>query len=584
MAAALTNANRPARPAVEDPVNILVVDDTPARLLTYRTILGELNENIIEASSGIEALKLLMQYDFALILLDINMPGLDGFETAHLVHEHPRFENTPIIFVTAVNVSELDRMHGYNLGAVDYVMVPIVPEILRGKVVVLAELYRKRRDLEIANRRLAAANEALQVEKARELAVLNESLRVTNLELATRFMQLQAEVNERQRAESRLIDQDRRKDEFLAMLAHELRNPLSSVANAISALKLAAPAHAKLNELVSRQVALLVRLIDDLLDVARISQGKLTLKRGPTTINAAIDSAIETVAPMLEASHHVVQVHRLSEDVTLHADGQRLAQAFSNLLSNAVKYSDEGSTIEITVTLSAEQVEIAFVDHGIGLSVEQQGRIFELFMQVDTALERARGGLGIGLTLAKHIVELHAGQLLVHSAGHGHGSRFNIVLPLELAVSAPEAAPSPVATTSAFNAPRRVLVVDDNVDAAATLVTLLQLLGHNAQSVCDPYQVIETAAAFAPDIVFLDLGMPGLSGYDVARSLRAHPAGAHVTLVALTGWGQAEDRKRTAAAGFDHHIVKPVDLATIEGICNRDAAVPADMPSNASVA
>jgi signal transduction histidine kinase len=581
MAATLMNAGTPLRTA-EDPVNILVVDDTPARLLTYRTILAELNENIIEASSGTEALKLLMQYDFALILLDINMPGMDGFETAHLVHEHPRFENTPIIFVTAVNVSELDRMHGYNLGAVDYVTVPIMPEILRSKVVVLAELYRKRRDLEIANHRLAAANEALIAEKARELAVLNESLRVTNLELATRFMQLQAEVNERLRIESRLIEQDRRKDEFLAMLAHELRNPLSSVSNAINVLKLSKPEQAGLHDMMSRQMTLLVRLIDDLLDVARVSQGKMTLKRRPATLNAIIDAAIETVRPLLEEGSHAVNVQRLSTDITLHADAQRLAQVFSNLLSNAAKYSDNDAPIEVTVEANGATLEITVADQGIGLSIEQQARIFELFAQVDTALERARGGLGIGLTLARHIVELHQGRLLVHSAGPGRGSRFCVSLPGDIVVS-DSASVQASSSDAAAVASRRALVVDDNVDAAGTLVTLLQLLGHAAAFVSDPYQVIDSVEAFAPDLVFLDLGMPGLSGYDVAHRLRAHPAGARVTLVALTGWGQPEDRKRTAAAGFDCHIVKPVDLATIERICNGDIASTA-VPSNVTVA
>jgi signal transduction histidine kinase len=554
-----------------DPVNILLVDDTPARLLAYRTILADLNENLIEATSGTEALKLLMVHDFAVILLDINMPGMDGFETAHLIHEHPRFENTPIIFVTAVNVSELDRMRGYKLGAVDYVMVPIIPEILRSKVVVLAELYRKRRDLEIANRRLAAANEALQAEKARELAVLNESLRLTNIELASRFMQLQAEMGERRRVEAHLIDQDRRKNEFLAMLAHELRNPLASVSNAVGVLKLTTPENRDVHELMSRQVALLVRLIDDLLDVARVSQGKLTLKRAPVALNAIIDAAIENAEPLLNAGNHVLVIRRWPDEIRLEADAQRLAQAFSNLLSNAAKYSDAGSTIEVIVEATADSVEIAVVDQGIGLDPDKQADIFDLFVQLDTTLERARGGLGIGLTLARHIVELHAGNLSVRSEGRGHGSRFSVSLPLDSALPAAAAPP----TTSVASAPRRrVLVVDDNQDAADTLVTLLQLLGHEAVCVSDPHQVVETFETFAPDIIFLDIGMPGLSGYDVARRLRANPAGREVMLVALTGWGQPEDRKRTAEAGFDDHVVKPVDLATIQRICERGAAAP----------
>ena len=565
-----------------DPVNILLVDDTPSRLLAYRTILGDLQENLFEASSGTEALKLLMQHEFALILLDINMPGIDGFETAHLIHEHPRFENTPIIFVTDVNINEMDRLRGYTLGAVDYVMVPIIPEILRSKVVVLAELHRKRRELEIANRRLAAANDALQAEKTRELAVLNESLRLTNIELASRFMQLQSEVGERQRIEARLIEQDRRKDEFLAMLAHELRNPLSSVSNAISVLKMKGAEQGGLYATMSRQVGLLVRLIDDLLDVSRIGQGKMALKRAPATLNAIIDSAIETVVPMLESGNHVVNVTRLPEDVTLQADSQRLAQVFANLLSNAVKYSDDGAPIELLAKRNDEALDIEFVDRGIGLESEHQERIFELFAQVDTALERSRGGLGIGLTLAKHIVELHGGRLLVHSEGLGSGTRFSVSLPPSLIVTTPVPAAPPVAEAPA--APRRVLVVDDNIDAAATLGTILQLLGHAAHCLSDPHQVIETVEAFAPEIVFLDIGMPGLSGYDVARQLRGHPAGKDVTIVALTGWGQAEDRKRTAEAGFDHHVVKPADLETIQRICNREAMPLGALPGNLSAA
>ena len=566
MAASLMENNPVAATEAPDPVNILLVDDTPSRLLAYRTILEDLDENLFEARSGTEALKLLMQHEFALILLDINMPGIDGFETAHLIHEHPRFEDTPIIFVTAVNVTEFDRMRGYKLGAVDYVTVPIIPEILRSKVMVLAELYRKRRELEIANRRLAAANDALHAEKTRELAVLNESLRLTNIELASRFMQLQAEVGERQRIETRLIEQDVRKDEFLATLAHELRNPLSSVANAISVMKMTEPEQKDLPELMSRQVALLVRLIDDLLDVARISQGKMVLKPAPATLNAIIDASLETVAPMLEAGRHVVNVQRLPQEVTLQADGQRLAQVFSNLLSNAAKYSDDGVPIEIVATRNEATLDISVIDHGIGLSEDQLESIFEMFEQVDTTLERSRGGLGIGLTLGRHIVDLHGGKLLAHSEGLGRGSRFVVSLPLDLIAAEPLPAASPPEHDAAT--PRRVLVVDDNADAAATLGTILQLLGHAAHCLNDPHEVIECVEAFAPEIVFLDIGMPGLNGYDVARELRAHPAGRSLTLVALTGWGQAEDRKRTAEAGFDHHVVKPADLNTIQRICN----------------
>ena len=555
-------------PPAKERVSILMVDDKPSRLLTYRAILDDLDEHFVEASSGTEALKLLMTHDFALILLDVSMPGMDGYETASLIHQHPRFENTPIIFVTAVNVSEFDRMRGYRLGAVDYVTVPIIPEILRSKVLVLVELYRKRRELEKVNRDLAATNRALLEEKAHELETLNESLRQANDELASRNRQLLSEVSERIRAEARLVEQDRRKDEFLAMLAHELRNPLASVANSVNAFKLAANAPNALHDTMSRQVALLVRLIDDLLDVARISRGKLPLKESATTLNAVLDSAIETVLPLLRSGAHELIVERLLEDVPLHVDRDRLSQVFSNLLSNAAKYSDAGKPIRLAVARDDAGLEVAVIDQGIGLSAEQREFIFELFAQVDTTLERARGGLGIGLTLSRNIIDMHGGRLSVDSAGLGHGSCFVVRLPKERI-----SATTPVVGDAVIErgAVCRVLIVDDNADSAESLEMILQLLGHATSSVTDPHDAVETARAFRPDLIFLDIGMPGMSGYEVARALRADGASADVKIVALTGWGQPEDRRRSEESGFDYHIVKPAELKAIESICREVA-------------
>jgi signal transduction histidine kinase len=549
-------------------VNILLVDDQPARLLTYRAILGDLQENLIEARSGTEALKLLMSHDFAVILLDVNMPGMDGYETASLIHEHPRFEDTPIIFVTAVNVSDLDRMRGYRVGAFDYVMVPIIPEILRSKVVVLVELYRRRRQLEIVNRDLAATNQALLEEKARELQALNESLRIANSELASRNEQLQSEVAERRRAETRLVEQDRRKDEFLATLAHELRNPLASVSNGINAFRLADPSPNTLRDAMSRQVGLLVRLIDDLLDVARIRRGKLILKERHTTLYAIVDSAIETVRPLLLAGNHELLLDRLVDDVALHVDHERLSQVFSNLLSNAAKYSDNGKPVSLILGQDGAALSVTVVDQGIGVSRDQQDWIFELFAQVDTTLERARGGLGIGLTLSRTIVEMHGGQLSVVSPGLGQGSRFIVHLPCSAAVvDEPLLERTPITSETGC----RVLIVDDNADSADSLAMILDLLGHATKSITNPFEAVETARAFSPDVIFLDIGMPGMSGYEVARALRSDRTSASSKLVALTGWGQPEDRQRSEEAGFDYHLVKPAALNSIENIC-REAA------------
>lgn len=569
MAASLTSDTTDQAPAASaEPVNILLVDDQPARLMAYRVILDPLQENLVEAHSGKEALGALMDRDWAVILLDVQMPDIDGFETANLIHQHPRFEKTPIIFVTAISVSDLDRIRGYKLGAVDYVMVPIIPEILRSKVAVLCELHRKRRDLLLANLRLAAANETLGIEKARELAVLNASLRTANSTLEARNFELHAQIVERAHAEAMLLDLGRRKDEFLATLAHELRNPLAALSNALNVFKLARGGSEALHLTMERQLGLLVRLIDDLLDAARISSGKLALKWDATTLQGVIESAIESITPLLATGGHQLDVELPTQTVQLHADRERLSQVFSNLLSNAVKYSAAGTPISLRACRDDRQVVVAIEDRGIGLIKEEFERIFEPFVQMDTSIERSRGGLGIGLTLARRIVEMHGGTIEVHSDGPGLGSRFSVCLPLDYG-DAEADVPAPQASMeSGSKVRRRALVIDDNQDSADTLAMMLQLLGHHTHCIYDPHKASAAVASFLPDMVFLDIGMPGLNGRDVARMLRAAPGGNRLVLVAVTGWGQPEERQRTSEAGFDHHLVKPVEMAVIRRICS----------------
>ena len=563
------------RPAPEHaPVNILLVDDQPGRLLTYRAILEPLGERLVEASSGKEALQRLMDDEYAVILLDVNMPEMDGFETASLIHQHPRFEKTPIIFVTAVNVGDMDRMRGYKLGAVDYVSVPVIPEILRTKVTVLAELYRKRRELQLANAQLAATNVALEAEKARELERLNASLQEANIALAARNDELQNEVGVRLRAEERLRDADRRKDEFLATLAHELRNPLAPLLNALNVRRLSTPGvEDPLQDLMERQLSLLVRLIDDLLDIARITRGKLTLRKQAAALDEVLRSAVETAMPLIQSGGHQLQVQLPEQPVPLYADRTRLSQVFANLLNNAAKYSDAGGSIELIASCDDNGVLVQVRDAGIGLAAEQLEQVFDLFSQADTAIERARGGLGIGLTLVQRLTEMHGGTVTAHSEGLGRGSEFCVRLPIETTV-VPEQAefPAPALSDAATQVAatavgKRALVVDDNRDAADTLAMMLELLGLQVRTLYAPTGVEDEVAAFAPHVVFLDVGMPGRTGYDVARALRAlHPADP-LLLVAVTGWGQPEDRRRTGEAGFDHHLVKPPELDAIQAIC-----------------
>ena len=555
------------------PVRILLVDDQPARLLTYQTVLGPLGECLVQASSGREALRLLMEDEYALILLDVNMPGMDGFETASLIHGHPRHENTPIIFVTAVNLSDMDRLQGYKLGAVDYVMVPVIPEILRSKVEVLVELYRKRRELQLLNASLAARNQELQREKARELEALNESLRLANEALASRNAELQKEVAERARVEDRLRGVDHRKNVFLATLAHELRNPLAPLQNALNIRRLASSADDPLQATMERQLALLVRMIDDLLDIARISQGKLTLRPGEVMLSRVLDAAVEIARPWLEAGRHNFQTRLPAAELVLHADEARLAQVFANLLNNAAKYSDPGSRIELEASLdeARDEVVVSVRDDGIGLARETLDEVFEIFRQVDTTVERAQGGLGIGLTLVQKITEMHDGSVQVESAGLGQGSTFRVRLPRAGRATGecpgPPAAAGAAADIAAPPGRGRVLVVDDNRDAADTLAMMVRTLGHDVSLLYDPLQVEAEVERFDPDLVFLDVGMPRRSGYDIARSLRAQRAPDTLAIVAVTGWGHAEDRDRSRAAGFDEHLVKPPQLDAIRRLC-----------------
>lgn len=567
----------------DEPARILLVDDNPARLLSYRAILEPLGETLVEASSGMDALHRVMNDDFAVILLDVNMPDMDGFETASLIHQHPRFEKTPIIFVSAVNVSELDRLRGYKLGAVDYVMVPIIPEILRSKVMVLVELFRKRTELlglnsrlATANADLAEANQALQAEKASEVHKLNESLLETNAQLAQTNRSLQLEILERQNVEDRLRQADRRKDEFLATLAHELRNPLAPIQSALNVRKLA-PANSgadnALQAVMERQMRLLVRLVDDLLDVSRITRDRLELRMERVELESVLAAAMETVQPTLALARQSVRMNLPRDSLTVFADSQRLAQVFANLLSNASKFSEPGSEIHVDVTTAGATMSLAVSDQGIGLGTDNLNYIFDLFTQVDTSLERSRSGLGIGLTLARRLVEMHGGSLQARSAGLGKGSTFVVTLPV-----------AEVETLNSTDAPNRsaaaqpgdglkILVVDDNKDSADMLALSLKLMGHEVRTLYDPFEVVDAARSYQPDLAFMDVGMPGLNGFELATQLRSEtwPPGRRPYLVALTGWGQEEDRRRSETAGFDQHLVKPADLETIERVCREVA-------------
>jgi signal transduction histidine kinase len=530
--------------ASNDKVNILLVDDQPARLLSYESILRDPGQTLVMARSGAEALEKLMSNEFAVVLLDVNMPGMDGFETATMIHEHPRYEKTPIIFITGVNVSDLDRLTGYKLGAVDYVSIPVVPEILRSKVAVLVELYCQRRELRQVNRslaeansRLALANSTLQVEKTRELEQLNSTLREAN----------------------------RHKDEFLAMLAHELRNPLAPIYNAVQLMRSAQLPPAQLvwaREVIERQVGHLTKLVDDLLDVSRITRGKINVVRETIELATVVERAVETVQPMLVRQRHELIVNVQPEPLLLDGDLTRLTQIVGNILSNAIKYTDDGGRIELSAGSIGENVEIRVRDNGIGIEPEVLPLVFDLFAQASQLNGRSQTGLGIGLALAKRLAEMHGGDVQAASDGPGRGSEFIVRLPRKKndGVAAAAQALHPQASEPMMStAARRILLADDNRDALETLARLLQLGGHEIHKAVDGVQALEAADRVRPDLVLLDIGMPGMDGYEVARRIRSQPWGRSATLVALSGWGQESDRKRSREAGFDSHCIKPLD-------------------------
>jgi signal transduction histidine kinase len=555
---------------VRNPVDILLVDDQQSRLITYEAILGPLGHRLVMASSGVEALQRLMEREFAVILLDISMPDMDGFETARLVHQHPRFENTPIIFVTGVHVSDLDRLKGYELGAVDYVYVPVVPEILRSKVAVLVELHCQRLELQRlneslahANSELASANEQLQLEKARDHAEFNRSLESANCELASTNAALTLEIAERRRAEEALLDADKRKDDFLAILAHELRNPLAPIRNAIEILKRQGPADdglVRMRDVIDRQVLHMTHLIDDLLDVSRITRGKIHLKPEPLDLALIVTRAVETNQPLIRARGHEVTVQLPERAPRVHGDAVRLAQVVGNLVNNAAKYTPEGGRIEVSVGSAQGAATITVRDNGIGIDGEQLPHVFDLFGQVHNPRPHTQDGLGIGLALVQRLVELHQGRVEAKSEGLDRGSEFVVILPLLLAETAADEAPPPARRLDGTGLPgRRVLVVDDHADCLESLATLLRLGGSEVRTAADGEAALAVAAEFSPQIVLLDIRMPRMDGYEAARRLRAEPRCKDAILIALTGWGQQEHREKARLAGFDAHLTKPLD-------------------------
>jgi signal transduction histidine kinase/ActR/RegA family two-component response regulator len=405
----------------------------------------------------------------------------------------------------------------------------------------------------------------LTEEKARVEAI-NADLVAAQAALKKANEALEGRVAERTSA---LQEQDRRKDEFLAMLSHELRNPLAPMTNALYLLKATGPDGSALPHaqgVIERQLQHLVRLVDDLLDVSRINQGRIELRREVVDLAEVVRRAAETAQPVLDHGGHVLEMLLPGQPVYVMGDPVRLAQAVSNLLVNAAKYTPKPGRVVLTLSRQGEKASITVKDEGIGMSAELLPRVFELFVQGDDSLARPQGGLGIGLTLVQQLVRLHNGEVTASSRGKDQGSEFTIYLPVQSEPARKAADAAPRRSTPS----RRVLVVDDNADAANTLCSILELFGHKVRCVYDGVSTLAVAESFRPDVILLDIGLPGMDGYAVARAIRAHPALRSTRLIAVTGYGQGTDRERSLAAGFDQHLTKPVDADRLHRLLMRD--------------
>ncbi|HVE52907.1 MAG TPA: response regulator [Ramlibacter sp.] len=661
-------------------VNILVVDDLPEKHVVFSTILDELDQNIVSARSGQEALKYILEMEFAVILLDVNMPDIDGLETASLIRQYKKSSQTPIVFITAY-VDDLQARRGYALGAVDYIPSPVVPEVLRSKVRVFCELFRMNRQLqkqaqqreELARSEAARAAAEDAIHRADYLAeasqVLSRSLNLddtvaaildlsvpmlgerailgipdkeggvrrlemhpapqagdhaafeeamgpelrsaadqvlrekqfqlwrngngraaaicplragdevrgalallgeesffdsTRLALIREFSSRASIAMENARLYSAVQEADRRKNEFLAMLAHELRNPLAPIRNAVHILASAEALPPKLawaRDVIGRQAEHMARLIDDLLDVSRIVQGKVAVKPEKLQLSSLIERSVEASSPRLGARDQVLDVILPKEPIELEGDSVRLSQVLSNLINNACKFSPPGSRIALESSYSDGELQIAVKDEGAGIAPEFLPHMFDLFAQADQSLDRSQGGLGIGLTLVKHLVELHGGRVWANSDGLGKGAQVCIALPAHLSMH--QAGPLPSVThqpVAVQGAAARILVVDDLAASAETLLTLLEMEGFQVRMAHEGADALRIAREFRPDVVLLDIGLPGMNGFEVAHGLRSQPESQDALLIALTGYGEAESRSRSAQAGFDFHMVKPADV------------------------
>ena len=493
---------------------VLNVDDNNGARYAKSRILTHAGLRVIEASNGEDAITKAHTESPDLILLDVKLPDINGLEVCRRLKSDPKTRHILILQTSASYIDAADKIRALEDGADNYLVEPIEPDELIANVKALLRLGRVERELR---------------------------------------------------------DMDRRKDEFLATLAHELRNPLGPIRTALELLRRldpdVPPAQASARDTIQRHTNHLVRLVDDLLDVARISQGKISLRHEPVCLRTVIHNAVETCTQFIETKGHILEVVFPDEDIQVMGDQVRLSQIMANLLLNAAKFTPAGGSILMDTKVDGENVVIRVADNGIGIELESLEAIFNLFSQHGHLNDQVQDGLGIGLSLVKTLVQLHGGSVTAKSDGLGQGSTFEVVLPIiqdraAITKSSTVAGQDTVGVPAVPGDPgsKKILIVDDNADAADTLAQLLTIAGYTVETAYNGKQALATAQQFQPELIFLDIGLPDLSGYEVGAQLRALSGLPPFTLVALTGYGQEQDRKNAFNSGFDEHFAKPVDF------------------------
>jgi signal transduction histidine kinase len=559
-----------------DRARVLIVDDLPEKLLAHCAVLETLDADLITAQSGEEALKRVLQEDFAVILLDVNMPDIDGLETATLIRRYKRSRHTPIIFVTAY-ADEMQTSRGYELGAVDYILSPVIPEVLRTKVQAFVDLYQ-------AQAGLAEANQALEqrvAERTAELQASNERLQGEVAERVRAQTEREALLEREKVLRAEAEELSRLKDEFLATMSHELRTPLNAIfgwSTLMRTRRLDAATQERALETIERNARAQKRLIEDLLDVSRIVTGKVTLEVMVVELRRVITAAVESMLPAAQAKSIELVTLLDSESNIFRGDFARLQQVVCNLLSNAIKFTSRGGRVEVRLARHGDVAQLTITDSGQGIKPEFLPHVFDRFRQEDGSISRKHGGLGLGLAIVRYLIEMHGGTVEAASDGEGRGATFTVRLPVpeaEEAVESAAAAPTSAAAAKGTQLQGlHVLVVDDDPGARELLANMLQGYGARVSLASSGPVALTLLFEQRPHVVLADIGMPEMDGYTLIEQVRALDPhlGGRIPAVAVTAHASAQDRLRALHAGFQNHVAKPVEPEELAAVIKSVAA------------